>query len=191
MTYMTKSTECLCIIFEDLANGDGDPLISQWPRTSLISKFPCLLNLPRTNLECSAPFFGLSLSSAYKSICDPTAGSVGEQNLPLQMSLWHGDSFERENNQETKDSGSFSFQASPTPTPSWRKNLDKGAASRIELSPEIPAKTLWVATVGQPSIRVHSVSPCPCQTFAFLFSCQLLSSPLKAQIDTLNILFSL
>ena len=52
---MTKSTECLCINFEDLANGDGDPLIFQWPRTSLISKFPCLLNLPRTNLECSVP----------------------------------------------------------------------------------------------------------------------------------------
>ena len=36
------------------------------PRTSLICKFPCLLNLPPTNLEWSASFFGLSLPYAYR-----------------------------------------------------------------------------------------------------------------------------
>ena len=32
---------------------------------SLVCKFPCLLNLPRTNLEWSASFFSLSLPSMY------------------------------------------------------------------------------------------------------------------------------
>lgn len=33
------------------------------PKTSLSGKFPCLVNLPRTHLGCSASFFGFSLSS--------------------------------------------------------------------------------------------------------------------------------
>ena len=34
-------------------------LLFIWPlKTSLMSKFPCLVNLPPTNLECSAFFFG-------------------------------------------------------------------------------------------------------------------------------------
>lgn len=117
MKYMTESTEGLCINFEDLASGDGDPLISQWPRTSLISKFPCLLNLPHTNLECSVPFFDLSLSAVYKSICDPTAGSVGEQNLTPQMSLWHGDSFEWKTIKKQKIQEAFLFKHPQPPPP--------------------------------------------------------------------------
>ena len=103
---MTESTEGLCMNFEDLASGDGDPLISQWPRLSLIS-----------NLGCSVPFFDLSLSPVYKSICDPTAGSVGEQNLPPQISLWHGDSFERKTIKKQKTQEAFLFKYPQPPPP--------------------------------------------------------------------------
>lgn len=49
-----------------LAGGYGD-LILQLPKASFLSKFPCLLSLPHTNLKWFASFFGLSLS-----VCKPT-----------------------------------------------------------------------------------------------------------------------
>ena len=40
-------------------------LILQLPMTNLLSKFPCILNLPSTNLEWPAFFFCLTLPSVY------------------------------------------------------------------------------------------------------------------------------
>lgn len=40
----------------------GDLFIILPPKTSLMGTFPCLVNLPPTNLECSAFFFGFLLS---------------------------------------------------------------------------------------------------------------------------------
>lgn len=44
-----------------------DLLSLQQPKTSLQCKFPCFLNMPPTNLEHSASFFGLFLPSACKA----------------------------------------------------------------------------------------------------------------------------
>ena len=45
--------------------GFRDLLVLWLPNKSLVSKFPCILKLPPTNLEWSASFFGLSLPSMY------------------------------------------------------------------------------------------------------------------------------
>ena len=53
--------------FKILAGRGGDLFILWRPKTSLICKFSCFLNLPPVHLECSASFLGLSLPSTYES----------------------------------------------------------------------------------------------------------------------------
>ena len=52
MGYMTEPCWGLCINFKILEGRCGDLLLLRPPKTSLACKFPCLLNLPPTNLEC-------------------------------------------------------------------------------------------------------------------------------------------
>ena len=63
------------------------------PRTSLVSKFPCLLNLPPTNLEQSASFCGLSLPSVYRGqfqnlLRDPLKLQTKNTWPPLLLGSW-------------------------------------------------------------------------------------------------------
>lgn len=53
-------------MFKILASGCCDLLILWPPKTSLISKSPCLLNLLSTNLEWAVYFFGPSLLSEHE-----------------------------------------------------------------------------------------------------------------------------
>lgn len=52
-------------LFKILACGYRDLIVLWLPKTCLVDKFPCLLKLPRPNLERSASFFGPSLPSMY------------------------------------------------------------------------------------------------------------------------------
>ena len=51
--------------FKILVGRCGDLLTLQNAKTSLVCKFPCLFNLPHTNLEWPASSFSLSLPSMY------------------------------------------------------------------------------------------------------------------------------
>ena len=60
-----KKTRCACINFKNSGGYVRRSTCLVLPKTSLICKFPCLLNLPPTNLEGAASFLGLSLPSMY------------------------------------------------------------------------------------------------------------------------------
>ena len=64
--YMTELSYVPTSIFNILVGRCGHHLVLQLPVTSLVSKFPCLLNLPPTNLEWSTSCLGLSLPSKYR-----------------------------------------------------------------------------------------------------------------------------
>ena len=75
--------------FYDLVGGCRKLFILQPPKTILICKLPCLLNLPLTNLEWSAFFFGLSLPSMYGGQFQITPGRLPKRWRPNSMHPGH------------------------------------------------------------------------------------------------------
>lgn len=62
-----------------------DLVILQWPKTSLVHKFPCLIKLPPTNLECPASFFVSPCPPWMEPISDFTREApeeLADQQLP-------------------------------------------------------------------------------------------------------------